>query len=296
MKLFVTGGTGFVGAPFVKEAISNGHQILGLARSDESAAALKAVGAEIIRGDLEDLDVLRKGSKESEGVVHIGFVQDFENFQNSLEIDQRAVKAMLESLEGTNKFFAYTNGLLVLPTKKGETADESTPITYEDSMVLLRKYTEKLALSYASKGVRVVSVRLALSVHDKGDRAFIGLLMENAKKNHVSYYVEDGENVWSAVHRDNAAVLYRLAVEKAPAGSILHAVAELVPAKKIAMAIAEATNIPVDSISSAQAVEKLGFIGTIIQINSDISSEKTRSLLGWVPTKLDLLSDIKENY
>ncbi|CUM68070.1 uncharacterized protein PRCAT00005785001 [Priceomyces carsonii] len=162
-------------------------------------------------------------------------------------------------------------------------------------MFLLRKYTERLVLSYDCKGVRVVSVRLALSVHDKGGRTFIGLLMENAKKNHVSYYVGDGENLWSAVHHDDAAVLYRLVVEKAPVGSILHAVTEFAPAKKIAMAISEARNIAVDSFSSAQDVEKLGFIGNIIQVNSHILSEKTRSVLGWVPTKLDLLSDIKEN-
>ncbi|CUM63874.1 uncharacterized protein PRCAT00001462001 [Priceomyces carsonii] len=296
MKLFVTGGTGFIGTGFVKEAVANGHQILGLARSDDSAVALEAAGAEVIRGDLEDLDVLREGSKESEGVVHLGFIHDFANYQNSMEIDRRAVKAMLEILEGTDKFFANTGGLLSFPTKNGEVADESTKIAYEDGASLIRKLTERLALSYIDKGVRVVSVRLAPTVHGKGDHAFIPRLLDNAKNNSKSYYVGDGDNVWPAVHRDDAAVLYRLAAEKAPAGSTLHAAAEVVSTKKIAMAISKAASVPVGSISSNQATEKLGFLGTFFQVNADVSSEKTKNLLGWAPTGLDLLSDINENY
>ncbi|CUM64899.1 uncharacterized protein PRCAT00002517001 [Priceomyces carsonii] len=296
MKLFVTGGTGFIGTGFVKEAIANGHQILGLARSDESAGALEDAGAEVIRGDLEDLDVLRKAAKESDGVVHLGFVHDFANFVNSMEIDQRAVKAMLETLEGTNKFFANTSGLLGLTTENGEIADESTPMTYEENFGLIRRLTEKLALSYADRGVRVASVRLAPTVHGKGDHGFITSLLDSAKKNGKSYYIGEGENVWPAVHRDDAAVLYRLAAENAPAGSILHAAAEVVPSKKIAVAIAEAANVPVDTTSSADALKRLGFLGAFFQINANVSSEKTRKLLGWAPSRLDLVSDIKDNY
>ncbi|GCE98369.1 hypothetical protein ZYGM_000172 [Zygosaccharomyces mellis] len=295
MKVFVTGASGFIGSALVSELSNAGHHVVGLARSEESAKKIKSLGTnvEVLRGDLEDLDALRKGAREAEGIAHLGFIHDFQNFEKCCEIDRTATEAMLESIIGTNKPFVYTSGTLSLPD--GKISDETVQ-NYEHSK-FFRDHTEKLALSYGNKGVRATTVRFPPSVHGKGDKAFIPWIISVAEKSGKSGYVGDGQNVWPAVARPDAAHLFRLVLEKGRAGRVYHSIAEQgVKSKEIAKAIGDSLHVPTASIASEDAMRHFGFLGAFFSKDNPVSSEITRKELGWNPQGLGLIEDIKKNY
>ncbi|GAV56456.1 hypothetical protein ZYGR_0DX00100 [Zygosaccharomyces rouxii] len=295
MKVFVTGASGFIGSALVSELSNAGHHIVGLARSEESAKKIKSLGTnvEILPGDLKDLAILRKGAREAEGIAHLGFVHDFQNFNECCEIDRAATEAMLEAIVGTNKPFVYTTGTLSLPA--GKISDETVE-NYEHSY-FLRDHTEKMALSYGVKGVRVTSIRLSPTVHGKGDKGFIPWIIADANRTGKSGYVGSGQNVWPAVARLDAAHLYRLVLEKGRPGGIYHGVAEQgVKSKEIAEAIGVILHLPTVSISTENAAEHFGFLGVFFSKDNPVSSEITREELGWEPQGLGLVDDIRKNY
>ncbi|KHD84936.1 3-beta hydroxysteroid dehydrogenase [Heyndrickxia ginsengihumi] len=272
MHIFITGATGYVGSAVVRELIDAGHKVVGLTRSDNGAEKLKEAGVDVHRGDLDDLDSLRSGAANADGVIHLAFKHDFSDFANSLATDLRVIKTIGEVLEGSGKPFvttAHYNG----------TASDNEMI------------------SLAKRGVRTSVVSLAPSVHGEGDKGFIPRLINIAREKGVSAYIGDGSNRWPAVHRLDAAHLYCLALEKAPAGSRLDGVAdEGVPFRDIASVIGDHLNLPVISISRDEADEHFGFIGTIAALDIPRSSVQTQKLLGWHPVHSDLISDLEHGH
>lgn len=295
MKVFVTGGSGFIGSAVISELLRAGHEVIALARSEKSALKIESLGKDIsvLRGDLENLTILKKGASEAEGVIHLGFIHDFENFKKCCEIDRRATIAILDSLVNSKKSFVYTNGVFTLPA--GELSNENTPC--DPNAQNFRGMTEEMALAYKDKGVAVSCVRLAPTVHGKGDKGFIPMIMNVARSSKLSGYIGAGQNVWPAVHRLDAAHLYRLTLEKGRAGSVYHGVAEEgVKSKEIAEAIGIVLNVPVISIPVERAAEKFGFLGHFFARDSPVSSERTRKELNWKPHNIGLLEDLVENY
>lgn len=298
MKFFVTGGSGFIGSAVVDELVSHGHQVVGLARSEESAAKLEKAGAEVIKGGLEDLDALKKGARESDGILHLGFIHDFTKFAHSCKVDEAAIDTFISELEGTNKPFIYTAGLAGLQHKGDSSASETdVPVVDTSSDFGLRTANELKALKSHSKGIRSMVMRLPPTVHGAGDQGFVTQLINIADKKKVSYYIGEGQNIWPAIHRRDAAVLYRLAAEKGVAGAAYHAVHENLETKKIAGAIGKILDVPVESIEPAKATEALGFFGIVFALNVRVSNEKTLNELGpWAPKEIALLDDIQKNY
>lgn len=276
MRVFVTGATGYIGSAVVQELINAGHQVVGLTRSDNGAAALKKAGAEVHRGDLDNLDSLRSGATAADGVIHLAFKHDFSNFAASLASDLRAVQAMGAVLEGSDKPYITT------VHANGEASDNAV-------------------LELAKRRVRASVVSLSPTVHDKGDKGFVPTLINIARRKGVSAYIGDGANRWPAVHRLDAAHLYRLALEKAPAGSLLYGRAEEgVPFRDIANVIGKHLDLPVVSISREEADAHFGFLGTIAAL--DIPSvlpgltEQTRRLLDWQPIQPGLIADLEQGH
>ncbi|CAI1560936.1 hypothetical protein SEUBUCD646_0L00160 [Saccharomyces eubayanus] len=295
MRVFVTGASGFIGTAVVSELVGLGHEVVGLARSQESAAKIKSVNpaVKILRGELKDLDTLKKGAAESEGVIHLGFVHDYEKYDECCEIDRQATVAMLESLKGTNRPFLYTNDTFGL--RSGKVAYEED--ANDENLKNPRALNEETALSYEDKGVSVRCVRLAPSVHGKGDKAFVRVLMNIAKIAGESGYIGEGQNVWSAVHRLDVARLFRLVLEKGISGRVYHGIAEQgIPLKNIAQEIGEVLNVPAVSISVNNAEKHFGLMVLFIATDGPTSSETTRKELGWEPQQLGLLEDISTNY
>lgn len=295
MKVFVTGASGFVGTVVVPELLKAGHEVIGLARSAESASKIESLGenVRVLRGELKDLEILKKGASEADGVIHLGFVHDFKNFEESCQIDRRATVAMLEALTGSNKHFVYTNGTLGLASDKLSN-ERTVPDPASRSS---RGITEEFALAYKDKGVVVTCVRLAPTVHGKGDRGFVPMIMDVARRSGEAGYVGLGENVWPAVNRLDTAELYRLVLEKGRAGSVYHGVAEEgIKTKDIAEAMGEVLKVLVVSIPPERAVEHFGFLGYFFSRNNPVSSKITRDELGWEPQNLGLLEDINENF
>ena len=272
MRVFVTGATGFIGSAVVRELIGAGHTVVGLTRSDNGVAALKDAGAEVHYGALDDLDSLHRGAAAADGVIHLAFQHDFADFAASLTTDLRAVETMGTVLSGTGKPFVTTAHL------NGEASDNAV-----------------LTLA----GVRSSVASLSLSVHDEGDKhGFVPRLITIAHTKGVSAYIGDGSNRWSAVHRLDAAHLYRLALENAPTGSRLDGVGdEGVPFRDIASVIGRHLNLPVVSISHEEADAHFGpFLGRVAALDRPRSSAQTQELLGWRPMHPRLLSDIEEHY
>lgn len=295
MKVFVTGASGYIGTVVVPELLKAGHEVIGLARSAESASKIESLGenVRVLRGDLEDLEILKKGASEADGVIHLGFVHDFENFEECCQIDRRATVAMLEALAGSDKCFVYTSGTLGLPSDK--LSNEST--VHDPNIPTIRSITEDIALTYRDKSVVVTCVRLAPTVHGKGDRGFIPMIMDAARRSEKACYVGLGENVWPAIHRLDTAELYRLVLEKGRAGGVYHGVAEGgIKWKDIAEAMGEVLKVPVVSITPEKAVENFGFLGFFFSRSNPVSNEITRNELGWEPRNLGLLEDLKRNY
>ncbi|MBW8483786.1 SDR family oxidoreductase [Actinomadura parmotrematis] len=286
MRIFVTGASGWIGSAVVPELAGAGHEVVGLARSDASAAAVTALGAEVLRGDFQDADVLRAGAEGADGVVHLAFIHDFTRFDAAIEAERRAVETLGAVLEGTGKPLVIASGTPAVPGQVATERDD--PAT--GGPAAGRIANARAALAFADRGVRASAVRLPRSVHGEGDRhGFVAQLVGIARETGVAGYVGDGANRWPAVHVADAARLFRLAVEEAPAGSSLHAVGdEGVRGDAIAAAIGRRLDVPVAPVPA----EELGFLGALLAIDQPASAALTAELLGWRPERPGLIEDL----
>ncbi|UPK41246.1 SDR family oxidoreductase [Paenibacillus pabuli] len=272
MRIFVTGAAGYIGTAVVRELIGAGHQVVGLTRSESGAQVLEKLGVEVVHGVLEDLDLLHSCAATSDGVIHLAFNHDFSNFGASLATDLRAIEALGEGLAGSGKplvITAHANG----------------------------KASEDAVLAFIEQGVRASIVSLAPSVHGEGDKGFVPQLIRIAQERGSSAYIGDGTNRWPAIHRLDAAVLFRLAVESAPAGSRLDGVDdEGIPFSDIAGVIGRHLDVPVVSISREEAQASFGFLSVVASLDLARSSKATKELLGWKPVQLGLLADLEQGH
>jgi nucleoside-diphosphate-sugar epimerase len=307
MRVFVTGASGWVGRGLVPELIAAGHQVTGLARSDAAAQALRAAAAEVRPGSLDDLDVLRDAAAASDGVVHLAFKHDIAfsgDFAGATAADRAAIETFGEALAGTGKPFVIASGILgVLGLPPGVVATErdglaaagggAVPISGAYDRMANAHYTSALA----GHGVRSCVVRLPPATHGNGDNGFLPVAIGFARAKGAAAYVGDGANRWPSVHRDDAARLFRLALESAPAGSVLHAVGdEGVPIREIAEIFASNLGVPAISVTPEQAGEYVGFLGGFWGFDGPASAQITRDLLGWEPTGPGLIADLKEGH
>jgi nucleoside-diphosphate-sugar epimerase len=294
MRVFVTGATGFVGSAVVQELLKAGHQVLGMVRSDAGAKSLAAAGAEVHRGDLKDLESLRSGAAACDGVIHTAFIHDFSNYKVSCEVDQAAIEALGDALAGSNKPLIVTSGTGLL--SPGKLATEATEPPSGGAETIPR-VSEQAGLATASKGVRASVVRLPPSVHGEGDHGFVPILIRLAREKGASAYIGDGSNHWPAVHRLDAAHLYRLVLENGVAGARYHAIAEEgIPFREIAGLIGRRLNVPVISKTPEHAAEHFGWFARFAGINNRASSKLTQEQLGWRPTQIGLIADVDHEY
>jgi len=289
MRVFVTGASGFIGSAIVPELISAGHQVLGLARSDAAAKSLAAAGAQVHRGNLDDLESLRSGAAQADGVIHTAFNHDFSKFQANCEADRRVIESMAGALAGSNRPLIISSGVALLSPGKISTEDQSA----DPNSPVPRVLTEVTADALAARGVHVSVIRLSPTVHGDGDHGFVPMIINAAREKGVSAYVGDGNNRWPAVHRLDAARLYRLALEKNAIGGRYHGVAEEgVPFHEIATVIGRRLNIPVASKTPAEAETHFGWFAHFAAIDAPSSSRKTREVLGWEPQQPGLIADL----
>ena len=291
MRIFVTGATGFIGQAVVKELVGAGHDVLGLARSDQAAVAVKdLLGADVVRGSLEDLASLKRGAELADAVIHCGFVHDFSKFAQNCAIDRAAILALGEALKGSNKPLHVTSGMALKVSGRVGTEDDAAV----DPSPAYPRASEPTALELAAAGVNAAVIRLPPSVHGDGDKAFVPMLIALAREKGVSGYAGTGENRWSAVHRLDAAALYRLAIEKAEKGARYHAVGdEGVPVKDIAAAIGKKLGLPVKSIAPEEAGAHFGFLAGFLAMDAPRAAARTRAALGWAPKQPGLIADLE---
>jgi nucleoside-diphosphate-sugar epimerase len=308
MRVFVTGASGWVGRGLVPELIAAGHEVTGLARSDAAAKALVAQGVEALPGSLDDLGTLREAAASSDGVIHLAFKHDIAfagDFAGATAADRAAIETFGEALAGTGKPFVLASGILgvlglapgVVATERDGLAahagDQQVPISGANDRVA----NAHLTLAFADRGVRSSVVRLPPATHGVGDNGFMVAAISFAREKGAAAYVGDGANRWPSVHRDDAARLFRLALESAPAGSVLHAVGdEGVPIREVAEIFAALLGIPAVSVTPEQAGEYVGFLGGFWGVDGPASAQITRDLLGWEPTRPGLIADLKEGH
>ncbi|MCP1455977.1 SDR family oxidoreductase [Pseudomonas kilonensis] len=282
MHVFVTGATGWVGSAVVQELIGAGYQVTGLARSDDKVAALAATGAKVVRGTLDDLDVLYQAASAADAVIHTAFNHDFSRFAENAEQDRHVIEVLGSALQGTERPLLVTSGLLGL-TQGASELEVPSPASPRKS--------ETAARTLVERGVRCATVRLAPSVHGLGDHGFVPILIRLARETGVSAYLGDGVHCWSGVHRLDAARVYRLALEQGVTQSVYHAVAdEAVPFKDIAQAIGRGLGLPAES----REREHFGWFAHMAGANMAVSSAYTRALLGWTPSGPSLLADLEQ--
>ena len=291
MKIFVTGASGFIGSATIRELIASGHQVVGLARSDKSAASVASMGAEVLRGDLDDLDGLRRGASASDGVIHTAFKHDFSDFAKSAEADRCAIETLGAVLAGSGRPFVVSSGTPGLAAGQVVTEDDVADVT-------IGRFSEVAALLLTSQGVRVSVIRLPRSVHGEGDyHGFVPRLISIARSTGVVGYPGDGSYRWPAVHRLDAARLFRLALENAPAGSRLHAVGdEAIPVRDIAASIGRQLDLPVASVPLSEAETRFGFLGRILTFDCPSTSALTQERFGWHPEQPGLLADLDQGH
>jgi nucleoside-diphosphate-sugar epimerase len=302
MRVFVTGASGWIGSAVVPELLGAGHQVLGLARSDASAVALGAAGAEVQHGTLDDLDTLREAAGACDGVIHLAFKHEIAfsgDFQGAADADRRAIETFGDALAGTDRPFVIASGTLglapgrVASERDGTDAGTTPPIGGHAT----RMANAQLTLAFASRGIRSSVLRLPPTVHGDGDNGFMATIVAIAREKGVAGYIGDGSNRWPATHRLDAAQLFRLALEQAPAGTVLHGIAEQgVPLREIAEVIGRQLDVPVRSISEEDAGEHFGWLAGFIGLDSPASSELTRELIGWQPTQPGLIDDLERGY
>ncbi|MEU7334229.1 SDR family oxidoreductase [Streptomyces sp. NPDC007074] len=298
MRIFVTGASGWIGSAVVPELTGAGHQVVGLARSEASADALTAAGAEAVRGTLDDLDVLRETAAASDGVIHLAFKHDVAfsgSFQEAAEADRRAVDALGDALVGTDRPFVLASGVVGLAAGRTATERDMPPI--DGSPISIRMATSQAVLALASRGVRSSVVRLSPTCHGDGDNGFMAALVAIARAKGVSGYLGDGTNRWPAVHRLDAARLFRLAVEKAPAGSVLHGVAEQgVELRAVAEVIGRHLDLPVTAVAPGDAAGHFTWLASFLGVDSPASHALTSELVGWEPVHPGLLEDLDKGH
>lgn len=292
MQIFVTGATGFIGSAIVDDLLRTGHSVLGLARDERAADALRRVGAQPHLGDLANLDSLQQAARQTDGVIHTAFIHDFSDYAGAGLTDRRAVEAIGTALAGSNRPFVSTSVTTLLrPGIIGTERDRGSV----ESASATRLDAEAILLDLATQGVCSSIVRLPPSVHGLGDHALIPALIAQARANGVSFYIDDGANRWAAVHRFDAARLFCLALENAEAGSVLHAVSEeAIYLRSIAEAIGEGLDLPVQSVGAAAAADKLGWLAHFAAVDNPVSAQWTRDHLCWTPTHSDLFTDMRD--
>ena len=289
MRVFVTGATGFVGSAVVQELLRAGHRVSGLARSDASARALKAAGAEVHRGSLDDLESLASGASQADGVIHTAFIHDFSRFVENCEKDRLAISALGAALKGTDKPLIVTSGTALVSNGRLATEHDLPDPQGKNPRVASDLAVAKLA----EQGVRVSLVRLPPSVHGAGDHGFVPLLIAIAREKGESAYPGEGDNCWPAVHRDDAAKVFVLALEKGAQNAIYHANSEEgVPFREIAGLIGKHLNLPVVSKNGQDLAAHFGWFTHFASLNNPASSQITRDILGWEPVHQDLLTDM----
>ena len=291
MRVFLTGASGFIGSAIVRELIDAGHQVLGLARSDAAAQSLVAAGVSVHRGSLEEVESLRTGAAAADGVIHTAFIHDFSNYGPAAEADRCAIEALGSALAGSDRALIVTSGTLL--------AQRQGPIATEEDVhnPNFPRKSEDAALDLAAHGVRASVLRLPPSVHGSGDHGFVPNLINIAREKGVSAFIGDGLNRWPAVHRLDAAHLYRLVLEKGGAGATYHGVAdEGVPTREIAEAIGRGLNVPVVSKSHEAAVNHFGWIARFFAIDGPASSALTQERLGWRPVQPGMIADLNAEH
>lgn len=288
MKVFVTGASGFIGSAVTAELLGHGHHVLGLARSDAAAQRITATGAEAVRGDLDDLDALEAGASAADAVIHLAFQHDFTAYDTAARVDRQAIETLGEALAGSDRALVVASGMAGLGRGRILTEDQAAP---PDAP----RESEPAVFAFTDRGVRAAAVRLAPTVHGEGDLGFVPTLISIARATGVSTYPGDGSNRWPAVHRLDAAALFRIAAEDAPAGTVLHAVAdEGIPVRQIAEAIGDGLDVPVEATTAQASIDRAGFIGAVFAMDLPASSALTRTQFGWQPTHPGLLADLSQ--